>query len=205
MIAERRAGCSERCATGEVISRAWALTALAFCSTRAGVKTAGMGCVVCPSRIRKEPLSVEAQTRHPGPVWLDQVNAESLAPYGLGAEVRRAVEKRGEALRSVDIANDDPNRVAKLRELERRPVGQEVAARCGQSFVAELEGGFRGRAHAHTAATGTSYTVVSDGARFVVLETTAAIRAFEGKAVTVSRDPVGRVIVRPGIDRGLER
>jgi type IV secretory pathway VirD2 relaxase len=156
-------------------------------------------------RMRKELLSVEAQTRHPGPVWLDRINAESLAPYGLGAEVRRAVEKRAEVLRSFGLANDDPNRLEKVRELERRTVGREVAARSGQSFVAGLEGDFRGQAHAHTTATGTSYTVVSDGARFVVLETTAAMRAFEGKAVTVSRDPVGRVVVRHGADRGLER
>ena len=154
-------------------------------------------------RMRKEPLSVEAQTRHPGPVWLDQINTESLAPYGLGAEVRRAVEKRREALRSVGITDDDPNRVPKLRELERRTVGKEVAARSGQSFEPELQDGFRGRVRAHTTGTGVSYTVVSDGSRFVVLETTAVMRALEGKSVGVTRDPHGRAVVRPGAE--LER
>jgi Protein of unknown function (DUF3363) len=151
------------------------------------------------------PLSVAEQVRHPGPVWLDRTDTETLAPYGLGAEVRRAVEQRRAALRHIGIAPDDPHRLEQLRELERRTVGREVAGRSGQQFVAVAPDGFRGRASAHATATGVSYTVVSDGPRFVVLETTTAMRGLEGKSVTVTRDPQGRTILRSGPDRSRER
>jgi hypothetical protein len=37
----------------------------------------------------------------------------------------------------------------------------------------------------------------SDGQRFVVLRATAALRAAHGKTVMVTRDPKGRLLVRP--------
>ncbi|MGA2451853.1 MAG: DUF3363 domain-containing protein, partial [Polyangiaceae bacterium] len=72
--------------------------------------------------VRKEPLSLEQQVAHQGPVWLDRVATETLARWGLGAEVRQAVAERRDAVRGLGIEPDDPNRVAKLRELERRGV-----------------------------------------------------------------------------------
>ena len=155
--------------------------------------------------MRKASLSIDEQVRHPGPVWLDRTESETLAPYGLGAEVRRAVEQRRAALRHIGIAPDDPHRLEQLRELERRTVGREVAGRSGQSFVAVARDGFRGRASSYATRTGASYSVVSDGSRFVVLETTAAMRAMEGRSVTLTRDAHGRAVVRPGPDRGQER
>jgi hypothetical protein len=72
--------------------------------------------------LHKQPLSIQAQVRHPGPVWLDRIDTASLAPYGLGAELRHSIEKRRDALRRIGIADADPNKLAKLRELERRSV-----------------------------------------------------------------------------------
>jgi type IV secretory pathway VirD2 relaxase len=115
--------------------------------------------------LRKEALSVEAQVRHPGPVWLDRVRADSLAPHGFGAEVKRAVERRRDALRELGVELDQSNRFAALRELERRAVGKEIAARSGQVFEASLPDGLRGRVEIHAAHTGASYAVISDGSR----------------------------------------
>ncbi len=155
--------------------------------------------------LRKEALSVEAQVEHPGPVWLDRLRADSVAPYGFGAEVKRAVEQRRDALRQLGVQPDHPNRVAALREVERRAVGEDIAARSGQVFVTSPRDGMRGRVEIHTAPAGASYAVVSDGSRLAVLRTTMSLRALEGKSVTISRDSKGRLVVRQDLDRGLAR
>jgi type IV secretory pathway VirD2 relaxase len=147
---------------------------------------------------RKEPLSLQAQVRHPGPVWLDRVEAGSLAPYGFGAEVKRAVDQRREVLRRLGVELDDPNRSAKLRELELRAVGGEMAARTRQAFLPTAPAAFRGRVQLGDAGSpGGSYAVVSDGQRFIVLRATPALQAARGKTVTITRDAKGRLLVRP--------
>src|SRR5262249_34196264 len=106
------------------------------------------------------------QVRHAGPVWLDRLRAENLAPYGFGAELRRLVEQRQQVLRQRGIQPDDPKRVAKLRALELRAVGEGMAARTGQRFLETPPPGFRGRVQMVEEA-GVSYAVVSDGSRLV--------------------------------------
>jgi hypothetical protein len=46
-----------------------------------------------------------------------------------------------------------------------------------------------------------SHAVVSDGARFVIVRLTPAVRALEGKSVTVSADPKGRLAVHRAHER----
>jgi type IV secretory pathway VirD2 relaxase len=154
--------------------------------------------------LRKEPLSVHDQVRHPGPAWLDRVEADALAPYGFGAEVQRAVAERREALRRLGVDPDEPNRWDHLREVERRAVGEGIAGRSGQTFLARAPDGFRGRLQAAGAGPSeAAYAIVSDGQRFVLLRATGALRAAEGKAVTVTRDAADRLLVRPAPDKGL--
>jgi len=152
--------------------------------------------------VRREPQSLREQVRHPGPVWLDQLEVAPLAPYGFGAEVRQALEERRTVLHQLGIAQGDPNRVAHLRELQRRAVGEEVAARSRQKFLAQAPSKFRGRLRPlqeHDA-----YAVVSDGARFVLVPASAELRVHVGKTVVVSLDAKGHVLVRsPDRDRGL--
>jgi hypothetical protein len=131
-----------------------------------------------------------------------------LAPYGFGAELRRAVQQRREALRRLGVQPDDPNRPARLRELEQRAVGGQIAARSRQAFLPSAPDAFRGRVQlADAGPFGTRYAVVSDGQRFILLRATAALRASHGRAVTVTRDPKGRLLVRPAPDKdiGFER
>ncbi len=154
--------------------------------------------------LRKQPLSLRDQVRHPGPVWLDRVKTDGLAPHGLGAEVRRALAERREGLRRLSVEPDDPNRSAKLRELERRAVGEEMAARTHQAFLPTAPDSFRGRVQVGGASpSGEAYAVVSDGERFIVLRATVAVRAAQGKTVTVTRDAKGRLLVRPALDQDL--
>jgi type IV secretory pathway VirD2 relaxase len=156
--------------------------------------------------LHKEPLSVRDQVRHPGPVWLDGIKTDSLAPYGFGAVVRTAVQERRGALRELGVTPDDPNRSAKLQELERRAIGMKMATRSGQAFVADAPDAFRGLVHCQPGGPSpTSYAVVSDGARFLVLRSTSALQSLQGQAVTVMRDANGRLVVRAAPDRGLER
>jgi hypothetical protein len=156
--------------------------------------------------VRKEPLSLKEQVVHRGPVWLDRVQTKTLAHWGLGADVQQAVVARSEALRRLGIGPDDPDRVAKLRELERRALGAEVAARSGATFLARVPEGFRGRVQpAERAGPPGAYAVVSDGQRFVVLRSTPALRALQGQSVVIVRDGKGRLVVGPAPDRDVGR
>jgi type IV secretory pathway VirD2 relaxase len=156
--------------------------------------------------VRKEPLSLKEQVVHRGPVWLDRVETKTLAHWGLGADVQQAVAARSEVLRRLGIGPDDPDRVAKLRELERRELGAEIAARSGMTFLARVPEGFRGRIEpAERAGPPGAYAVVSDGQRFVVLRSTPALRALQGQSVAVARDAKGRLVVRPGPDQDIGR
>jgi hypothetical protein len=120
--------------------------------------------------------------------------------------VRRALDQRRDALRHIGIADNDPDRFAKLRELERRSVSKEVVANSRQVFLASTPDGFGGRVLGiHASPTGTSYTAVSDGQRFVLIKTSPSLRGLQGKAVTLSRDAKGRLVAREVPDRGLER
>jgi type IV secretory pathway VirD2 relaxase len=152
--------------------------------------------------IQKMPLSMEQTPGHRGPVWLDNVERDALAGWGFGAEVRQAIERRRETLRALGIAPEDPRRDAKLREVERMAVGEGMAARTRQQFLAKAPDRFGGRLQ--MGPEGAPYAVVSDGTRFVLVPATRELRASSGKDVEVSRDAQGRLLVR-GLDRGLER
>ena len=153
--------------------------------------------------IDKQPLSLEAQARYPGPVWLDRAADSGLAPFGFGGEVLRALEQRRETLRELGIAPGDPQRDAKLGELERRTVGERIAARTHQRFFERVPSGFRGEVQLSPDAG--RLAVVSDGVRFVLTPATREVRALSGKTVSISRD--GRLTLERGLDRdrGLER
>jgi hypothetical protein len=135
-------------------------------------------------------------------VWLDRLEEDTLARWGFGADVRLAIERRRDVLRGLGTAIDDPQRDAKLKELERGTVGEGMAARAGQQFLPKAPDRFRGRLQ--MGPEGAPYAVVSDGTRFVLLPATRELRALSGKDVVVSGDAHGRLLVR-GLDRGLER
>jgi len=156
--------------------------------------------------IRKEPLSLNEQVVHQGPVWLDRVETKTLAHWGLGADVQQALAERREALRRLGIGPDDPDRVAKLRELERRGLGAEIAARSGMTFLARVPEGFRGRIQpAERAGPPGAYAVVSDGECFLVLRATPALRALQGQSVAIAHDAKGRLVVRPRTEKDIGR
>jgi hypothetical protein len=116
-----------------------------------------------------------------------------LAHWGFGGQVRRAIERRRDTLRALGIAPDDPRRDAKLRQIEREAVGVGMAARTRQEFLAKTPNRFRGWLQAGPE--GASYAVVTDGARFVLVPESRAVRALDGKAVVVSRDAQGRLTI----------
>jgi type IV secretory pathway VirD2 relaxase len=154
--------------------------------------------------VRKEPLSVEQQVAHPGPVWLDRLRNDSLDPDRFGAELRDAIGRRREALRKIDIPPDGPKRTEQLRELERRTVAREVVAHTGQAFVENVPPTFRGRAElAGKTFPASGYLVVSDGLAFVLVRATASLRAVQGQTVTLAGDTQGRILARTERDRGI--
>jgi type IV secretory pathway VirD2 relaxase len=139
-------------------------------------------------------LSLDAQVGHRGPVWLDSVDRLTLARQGFGAEVVVALERRQRALDALGIRADEPHRLAKLRELEERAVGEGIERETGWTWVQPSPSGFRGRVHpipqGHV-----PYLAVSDGQRFVLVHATREARACVGRSVNVSRDASGRAVV----------
>jgi hypothetical protein len=150
-------------------------------------------------RLSMQParLSLDAQVRHQGPVWLDTVDPATLARQGFGAEVLAAVECRQQALLALGIIAEDPHRVAKLRAVEQRAVGRAMERETGWTLVEPMPGGFRGRLHPlpKVPEGDAPYLAVSDGQRFVLVPATREARSWVGRIVDVSRDASGRAVV----------
>jgi hypothetical protein len=156
--------------------------------------------------LRKDAMPLAQQVRHRGPVALDRVDANVLAPFGFGAEVRVLLERRREVLRELRVDPDSPRRFGQLREIQRRSVGEATATRTGQAFIADMPDGFGGRvARAGPRVPDADYAVVSDGSRFVVLRAEPALLVATGKDVVLARDARGQLVVRPAPDRDLGR
>jgi type IV secretory pathway VirD2 relaxase len=160
-----------------------------------------------PSRYRVTlaplPLSLDAQVGRQGPVWLDTVDPARLATKGFGAEVLAAVERRRQALRELGIAPDDPERDAKVRGLERRAVGRDIARQTGQQFLESIPSRFRGRLQ--SAPEDAPYLTVTDGARFVLIAATPQTRSRTGQTIDLARDASGRVLLAEDPARASER
>jgi type IV secretory pathway VirD2 relaxase len=144
--------------------------------------------------VQPAPLSLDDQVGHHGPVWLDSVDRATLARQGFGAEVVAALERRQQALQALGIRADDPQRLAKLRDLEERAVGKKIERETGWTFVEAIPGGFRGRVHPMPQGDA-PYLAVSDGQRFVLVPATREARGSVGCVVEVSRDASGSAVV----------
>ena len=151
--------------------------------------------------LRSDGRTAPQQVVARGPVWLDRIDAGSLAGYGLGAEVADFREQRARALRSFGIDPADPRRLPKLRELERLTVGQRAATLEDAAFLPKTPDRFQGRVVAPTDAP--AYALVSDGQQLVVLPMTRELRGHIGQRVVLERDPSGKLRVAPAhLDRG---
>jgi len=155
--------------------------------------------------IRKEDERLADQVRRPGPAWIDRVNRKALAPYGFGRELQSAVSDRDNAVRGFGIDPADPRRFDKLRDVECAAVGRRIAEQTGETFVPAPPERFRGQLKIVERRPGEgAYAVVTDGARFAVVPLTRDAQASEGRMVTLSRDPQGRMQVRaPDKDRRI--
>lgn len=163
-----------------------------------------------PSRhqlfIRKEPLSLEAQVRHRGEVWLDRLEPTSLAPHGFGAEVARAQEQRVSVLRGLGMGARGAGRSVEREEAERLAVGRKIASRTGLAFVADMPASFRGRVGLEGAIDpGAPYVSISDGSRFVLVRATPTLKSMLGGTVELTRDARDQVQVRLSRDRDIGR
>jgi hypothetical protein len=105
-------------------------------------------------------------------------------------------------LRELGVAPDDPERSAKIAELQRRTVGREMAQQTGQRFLESTPPGFQG--FVQPGPEGSGYLAVSDGARFVLLPSTRERLALAGRTVELVHDAHGDLVdVRaPSLDRG---
>ncbi len=139
------------------------------------------------------PLGLAAQVAHRGPVWLDTVDVGRLETSGFGAEVCAATERRRQALRGLGVEPDDPQRPAKVAELERVAVGREMARRSGQEFLANPPARFQGRVQ--RGPEGSPYLAVSDGGRFVLVPDAPGLRSRTGQTVELVRDSAERLVL----------
>jgi type IV secretory pathway VirD2 relaxase len=149
--------------------------------------------------IQPSSLSLAAQVRHAGPVWLDTVEPVSLSKAGFGADVATALTGRRQHLRALGVDPDSPQRDGQLRDLERRAVGKEIAARSGRHFLDPPPARFRGVVE--QGSQDGRYVAVSDGVRFVLLRASPQWRALQGQSVEVAHHAQGPFIVRRARDR----
>jgi type IV secretory pathway VirD2 relaxase len=140
------------------------------------------------------PLADQVVRRRP--VWLDQVDPATLSPRGLGAEVNKAIEQRRQVLGALGVSPGDPELGGKLREVERRAVGSELARQTGEAFLAETPDRFRGLA---VWASDVHLAICDERRRFVLVEASAEARALKGHEVAVHRAQGGRLIL---VDEG---
>jgi type IV secretory pathway VirD2 relaxase len=152
--------------------------------------------------VQPGPRSLDAQVGHPGPVWLDTLDSAVLAGEGFGGEVQRALERRRDVLRELGISPDDPQRDDKVRDLERRAVGKQIAQRVGQTFLETVPDGFRGRVQ--PLPENTPYLAITDGQCFVLVPATPEGRALAGQPIEVGRDAGGRLLLRDDPARAAE-
>ena len=117
--------------------------------------------------------------------------------------MRKAVERRAEALRALGIDPADPARQGKLRELERRGLGERFASREGLTFVPDTPETFQGRVQLiDRGADGAPYAAVTDRTRVVVMPASPDLRARDGQLVALKRGRDGKVWARePEKDR----
>jgi type IV secretory pathway VirD2 relaxase len=149
------------------------------------------------------PLSLDAQVRRLGPVWLDTLGPAHLATQGFGAEVLAAIDRRRQALGELGIAPDDPQRDAKIDDLQRRAVGREFARQNGQEFLDSAPTRFRGRLQ--SGPEGSPYLAVTDGERFVLVPDTREARSLTGQLVDAVRDGSGRLLLAEELGDRVER
>jgi hypothetical protein len=85
--------------------------------------------------------------------------------------------------------------LAKLREFERRAVGEEAARRVGEVFLEQTPDRFRGRVIGAPPDRTSSYVAVSNGRSFVLLKATPEAGALTGRDVELRREADGRVVL----------
>jgi hypothetical protein len=154
--------------------------------------------------IRRGALEIQdEEIRRPAPLQLDDLGDRPLAPYGLGSAVRRAQAIRRDYLRGLGIEPDGPERAAKLRELERQTLGQELAQKSGREFLPVTPVVFEGRVeHAGRGADGRAYALVGDDRRFVVVEARPELAQHIGRRVMLETGRDGTMQVGAlGLDR----
>jgi Protein of unknown function (DUF3363) len=150
-------------------------------------------------RIERSALGLEDQVVHKGPVWLDAVHRDGLAPYGLGAELPGCLAKRDAVLRANGIDPAGPEKHHALRELERRVVAARIVAETRQEFLERVPDGFRGvvRVHERHKGRDAAYVEITDGMRFILLPTQRELENQRGRTVSVSYDREGRLRTSP--------
>jgi hypothetical protein len=141
--------------------------------------------------VQRDPQPLAQQIEHRGPTWLDRVPTGGLAPYGFGVDVRAALERRAAVLRGWGLDPADPARLGALHGMERRAIGEALAAKIGQRFVERTPDGFRGRVQSIDAPGGDRYVAISDGRTLAVVRATGKLRREVGRIVVLERG--GRV------------
>jgi hypothetical protein len=154
--------------------------------------------------VDRQRMPIGQQVHYLGPVWLDRIHGEDLAPFGFGAELRDAIASRARVLRQRGIDPASPERDRTLRDLERRSLEERILQATGAELLPRMPPQFRGKVRIHDSPSGgLSYAEVTDGRRFVVMPATRELRALDDQSITMFRNRAGRIEARPANrDRG---
>jgi hypothetical protein len=156
-------------------------------------------------RLRVEYCGADLRTQatYPGPTWLDrQAAAPDGAPWGFGAELRRAVEDRAAYLRSRGLDPRGGSLTAEqLEASERTLLMRQLARDLGpEAAAAPLASGLRGvlrTAPPLPSGRAVAYVVDERSKRFAVVDATPETTRLTGRLVDVSVGAGGYLNVRP--------
>jgi len=145
--------------------------------------------------LEKIEPSLQAQVERRAPTWLDKLDPTGAAPYGFGGELQRALQRRAKFVEAVGLAQGVGTTVERLTELERRDVGERVAAANGCRFLAVPPARFQGVAF--SVEDGRRLAVVNQRLRQVaIVDAEGTPASIEGRAVEIVRGPGGRLLLQ---------
>jgi hypothetical protein len=160
-------------------------------------------------KVRVEVLgpNLATQATHLGPTWLDAQagSASERAPWGLGAEIAGALERRAAFLRAHGLDPAAGSLAMELESRERALLVRQLGRDLGAQHVARAVG-LRGTLTACPPfPSGRMHAWVLDegSKRFVLLALAPDLRPLVGRHVEVSIDDKGKLTIGPA--RGLNR
>jgi type IV secretory pathway VirD2 relaxase len=139
--------------------------------------------------------SLQAQVERRAPTWLDKLDPTGAAPYGFGADLQRALSRRARFVAALELEPGIGTNLDRLTELERRDIGERVAAANGCRFVPVPPTGFQGVVLSVDA--GRRLAILDHRSRqLTIVAAQGTPASLNGRLVEIVRGPGGALVLQ---------